>query len=113
MAHDAPEHHRERHRRRKAGGHQPPGVRPRRAIPSGAASRLCGRRSLQRHVRVDDAAYPEHAVEHLVTVPLTQGQYSALVSFLYNEGAGRLQTSTLLKDVNAKEYGVVPDQLAH
>jgi lysozyme len=47
-----------------------------------------------------------------VTVPLTQGQYDALVSFTYNEGAGRLQSSTLLKDLNAKEYGAVPGQLA-
>ena len=27
--------------------------------------------------------------------PLSQGQYDALVSFTYNEGAGRLQSSTL------------------
>jgi lysozyme len=40
-------------------------------------------------------ACAEHAVEHLVTVPLSQGQYDGLVSFSYNEGAGRLQTSTL------------------
>jgi lysozyme len=58
-----------------------------------------------------DLAYAEHAVEHLVTVPLTQGQYDALVSFTYNEGAGRLQTSTLLKVLNAGSYGSVPGQL--
>jgi lysozyme len=44
-----------------------------------------------------DVAYAQHAVAHHVTVPLTQGQYDALVSFTYNEGAGRLQSSTLLK----------------
>lgn len=49
-------------------------------------------------------AYAEHAVEHLVTVPLSQGQYDALVSFTYNEGAGRLQSSTLLKVLNAGNY---------
>jgi GH24 family phage-related lysozyme (muramidase) len=39
---------------------------------------------------LQDVAYAEHAVAHLVTVPLTQGQYDALVSFTYNEG-GRSQ----------------------
>jgi lysozyme len=43
-----------------------------------------------------------------VTVPLTQGQHDALVSFTYNEGAGRLQSSTLLKDLNAGNYAAVP-----
>jgi lysozyme len=57
-----------------------------------------------------DAAYAEHAIAHLVTVPLTQGQYDALVSFTYNEGAGRLQTSTLLKYLNAGNYAGAADQ---
>jgi lysozyme len=39
---------------------------------------------------------------------LTQGQYGALVSWTYNEGAGRLQTSTLLKALNAGDYAAVP-----
>jgi lysozyme len=54
---------------------------------------------------LQDVAYAEHAVEHLVKVPLTQGAYDALVSFTYNEGAGRLQTSTLLRVLNA---GITP-----
>jgi lysozyme len=37
-------------------------------------------------------------------VTLSQGQYDALVSFTYNEGAGRLQTSTLLTLLNAGNY---------
>jgi lysozyme len=60
-------------------------------------------RRSERHAQ--DAGYAEHAVTHLVTVSLTQGQYDALVSFTYNEGAGRLQSSTLLKDLNAKAGG--------
>jgi lysozyme len=51
-----------------------------------------------------DVSYAEHAVEHLVKVTLTQGQYDALVSFTYNEGAERLQSSTLLKMLNAGDY---------
>jgi hypothetical protein len=47
----------------------------------------------------------------MVTVPLTQGQYDALVSFIFNEGTGRLQPSTLLKDLNAENYAAVPAQL--
>jgi GH24 family phage-related lysozyme (muramidase) len=57
---------------------------------------------------LEDVAYAEHAVEHLVTVPLTQGQFDALVSFTYNEGAGRFRTSTLLKVMNAGYYPAVP-----
>ena len=61
---------------------------------------------------LQDAAYAEHAIEHMVKVPLNQGQYSALVSFVYNEGAGRLQSSTLLKVLNAGNYGAVPAELS-
>jgi lysozyme len=43
-------------------------------------------------------------------VPLTQGQYDALVSFPFNEGAGRLQASTLLKMLNAGNYQATAGQ---
>jgi lysozyme len=61
---------------------------------------------------LEDVAYAEHAVAHLVTVPLTQGRYDALVSFTYNEGAGRLQTSTLLKKLNAGNYAGAAGQFS-
>ena len=41
------------------------------------------------------------AVDHLITSTLNQNQYDALVSFAYNAGIGALQSSTLLKLVNA------------
>lgn len=44
-------------------------------------------------------------VERAVKVLLTQGQFDALVSFIFNLGAGRLQQSTLLKKLNAGDYG--------
>lgn len=44
----------------------------------------------------------EKVVERLVTVPLTQGQFDALVSFSYNTGG--LGGSTLLKHLNAGDY---------
>lgn len=40
-------------------------------------------------------------VNRLITASLTQGQFDALVSFTYNLGAGRLQSSTLRKKINA------------
>lgn len=46
----------------------------------------------------------EAAVEHLVSVPLTQGQFDALVSFVFNLGPQRLKTSTLLKLLNSGDY---------
>lgn len=41
------------------------------------------------------------AVNDLVKVTLTQGQYDALVDFTYNEGSGNLQSSSLLRMLNA------------
>jgi lysozyme len=46
----------------------------------------------------------EKAVERFVDVPLTQGQFDALVSFVYNVGEGAFARSTLLKKLNAGDY---------
>jgi lysozyme len=46
----------------------------------------------------------EPGVRAAVTVDLTDGQYSALVSFAYNVGLGNLKKSTLLKKVNARDF---------
>ncbi len=51
-----------------------------------------------------DLQTAEAAVTRLVSVPLTQGQFDALVSFTYNEGQGRLRNSTLLRLVNAEKF---------
>ena len=62
-----------------------------------------------------DIARFEVAVNRLVQVPLTQNQFNALVSFVYNLGAGALEgkkdkktgkitPSTLLKKLNAGDY---------
>lgn len=46
----------------------------------------------------------EGAVLRLVSVPLNENQFSALVSFSYNVGSGNLQKSTLLKKLNKSDY---------
>ena len=51
----------------------------------------------------------EERVNRLVKVPLTQGQFDALVSFDFN--TGKLHSSSLLKKLNAGEHSRVPAQL--
>lgn len=45
-----------------------------------------------------------NAVNKLVKVPLTQNQFDALVSLVYNIGETAFAGSTLLKKLNAKDY---------
>jgi lysozyme len=58
-----------------------------------------------------DAQSAADAVHQLVHVPLNQHQFDALVSFVYNLGAGAFAGSTLLKDLNAHKFSAVPGQL--
>ena len=51
-----------------------------------------------------DVRIAERAVLRLITVPLTDGQFDALISFTFNLGAGRLQTSTLRRRVNQGDW---------
>jgi lysozyme len=70
---------------------------------------------------VADVCFREDIIRQSVTVPLTQGQFDALVSILYNVGAGRADMpgqpgrdgiitlrnghpSTLLRKLNAGDY---------
>lgn len=50
-------------------------------------------------------------INRLVKVPLTQNQFDALVSFVYNLGVGAFEKSTLLKVLNAGDYAGAADQL--
>jgi lysozyme len=58
-----------------------------------------------------DVREAEQAVLSMVKVPLTQGQFDALVDFCFNLGAGKLAESTLLKDLNAGRYDAAQEQL--
>jgi lysozyme len=58
-----------------------------------------------------DVRNAETAIERLVKVPLTQGQFDALVDFVFNLGAGRLAGSTLLKYLNSGKYDAAAWQL--
>lgn len=51
-----------------------------------------------------DVAESERAINQHVHVPLTQNQFDALISFIFNLGVGNFRTSTLLKKLNAGDY---------
>ena len=58
-----------------------------------------------------DLEIAETAIDRLVKVALTQGQFDALVDFVFNLGAGRLASSTLLAYLNAGKYDAAAWQL--
>lgn len=54
----------------------------------------------------DDLSSSENAVNAYCTHALTQNQFDALVSFVFNVGAGNFKSSTLLKRLNANMIGL-------
>lgn len=76
------------------------GVRPGMVITEAQAEEFL-RRDLRRF---------EQAVDDLVKVPLTDDQFAALVSFTYNVGEGALESSTLLRLLNQRDYQGAADQ---
>ena len=58
-----------------------------------------------------DVEQAENAVNSLVTVPLSQSQFDALVDFVFNLGGGALERSTLLQDLNDGRYNAAAAQI--
>lgn len=50
-----------------------------------------------------DLMHFEARVKELVSVPINENQFSALVSFAFNVGIGNLKSSTLLKHLNTQD----------
>jgi lysozyme len=64
--------------------------------------------SVAQALLIKDVLRAEQAVLRLITVPLTNGQFDALVSFTFNLGAGALQRSTLRRKINREDHPDAP-----
>lgn len=53
---------------------------------------------------MEDCLVAELTIDAEVNVPLSQNQFDALVSFVFNLGPGNFITSTLLYKLNAADY---------
>lgn len=54
----------------------------------------------------------ERAVADFTEAPLNENQFSALVSFVFNVGAGNFRRSTLLKKLNREDYEGAAEEFA-
>lgn len=65
----------------------------------------------QAQIRFQNLLAPrEFAVNQSVRVPLTQNQFDALVSFVYNVGVAAFKGSTLLRKLNNRDYAGAADE---
>ncbi|MRT06985.1 glycoside hydrolase family protein [Pantoea agglomerans] len=60
----------------------------------------------------EDLQVAELTVNTNVKVNLTQGQFDALVSFVFNLGSGNFVKSTLIKKLNAGDYAGAADEFS-
>lgn len=60
---------------------------------------------------IEDMDWAKYSVMKSVSVDLTDGQFAALVDFVFNVGSGNFNRSTLLKKINAGLHSEVPFQL--
>ena len=58
-----------------------------------------------------DIISADSIINNLVKVPLTQNQFDALVSFVFNIGYSHFVLSTTLKELNLKNYNAAADAL--
>lgn len=61
----------------------------------------CTREQAERYLR-EDLQDAEEAIEALINVPLSQCQFDALVSLVYNIGSGNFYSSTIRRVINCK-----------
>ena len=52
----------------------------------------------------EDVHHAETCINNSVSVPLTQGEFDALVSFVFNLGCAKFRGSTLLRKLNDGDY---------
>jgi lysozyme len=64
------------------------------------------------HILARDVAMFAQGVQSLVSIPLTDGQFSALVSFSYNVGLENFRKSSVLRAVNGGKFAAVPRRLS-
>jgi lysozyme len=81
-------------------GHTGPDVYPELKISKADAERLLA----------EDLRESEEATQNLVTAPLNDNQFAAVVSFAFNAGNGALKGSTLRKKLNQKDYKAAADE---
>lgn len=60
----------------------------------------------------EDVQIAETSIRSNVIVPLTQSMFDALVSFVFNVGAGAFKTSTLLKILNGGDYAAAAQEFS-
>lgn len=58
-----------------------------------------------------DSLQAVDAINDLVSYPITQNQFDALVSFVFNIGRGQFKISTLLKKLNQGNYAAIPKEM--
>jgi lysozyme len=76
----------------------------------GISEGVCWTQSLADAMLIQDVSGAVAEVNRCVTVPLSQGEFDALVSFVYNVGDGQFESSSMLRLLNAGEYALAADQ---
>jgi lysozyme len=57
-----------------------------------------------------DIFFIENSVKRNITVPLSNGQFDALVSFAFNVGTAALQRSTLRQKINRRQFESIEEE---